>query len=110
MHRFFQMWQQNDCSVAKITETNPSGCLHDLYAWTGVTVGWGATAINTPPPQPFTDQSTFQGAVSMGFYNMAAGDYPIFKALADTYALGEYRLHLAQVLAKRTIKAALEAA
>ena len=31
-------------------------------------------------------------------------------ALSDTYASGEYRVHLAQVLAKRTIKAALEAA
>jgi carbon-monoxide dehydrogenase medium subunit len=31
-------------------------------------------------------------------------------ALADTYASGEYRVHLAQVLAKRAIKAALEAA
>jgi carbon-monoxide dehydrogenase medium subunit len=31
-------------------------------------------------------------------------------ALSDTYATGEYRVHLAQVLAKRAIKAALEAA
>jgi carbon-monoxide dehydrogenase medium subunit len=31
-------------------------------------------------------------------------------ALSDTYASGEYRVHLAQVLAKRAIEAALEAA
>jgi aerobic carbon-monoxide dehydrogenase medium subunit len=31
-------------------------------------------------------------------------------ALSDTYASGEYRVHLAEVLAKRAIKAALEAA
>jgi carbon-monoxide dehydrogenase medium subunit len=31
-------------------------------------------------------------------------------AFSDTYASGEYRVHLAQVLAKRAIKAALEAA
>ena len=31
-------------------------------------------------------------------------------ALADTYASSEYRVHLAQVLAKRAIKAALAAA
>jgi carbon-monoxide dehydrogenase medium subunit len=31
-------------------------------------------------------------------------------AIGDTYASGEYRVHLAQVLAKRAIKAALEAA
>ncbi len=31
-------------------------------------------------------------------------------ALSDRYASGEYRVQLAQVLAKRAIKAALEAA
>jgi carbon-monoxide dehydrogenase medium subunit len=31
-------------------------------------------------------------------------------AIGDTYASGEYRVHLAEVLAKRAIKAALEAA
>jgi Phosphoesterase family len=89
MHRFYQMWQQNDCSVATISSSNPSGCMHDLYTWTGITVGWGSAAINTPPPQPFTDQSTFQGGVAMGFYNMAKGDWPIFKMLADTYAISD---------------------
>jgi phospholipase C len=89
MHRFYQMWQQNDCSVGTISSSNPSGCMHDLYTWTGITVGWGSAAINTPPPQPFTDQSTFQGGVAMGFYNMAKGDWLIFKMLADTYAISD---------------------
>jgi CO/xanthine dehydrogenase FAD-binding subunit len=31
-------------------------------------------------------------------------------ALSDTYASGEYRIHLAEVLASRAIKAALAAA
>src|SRR6202012_4701595 len=30
-HRFYQMWQQSDCSVATITRDDPSGCLSDLY-------------------------------------------------------------------------------
>jgi len=89
MHRFYQMWQQNDCSTANISSSNPSGCVHDLYTWTGVTVGWGATEPNTPPPSDFTDESTFQGAVAMGFYNMATGDYPYFKSLADNYAISD---------------------
>lgn len=89
MHRFYQMWQENDCSAANITSTNPSGCLHDLYAWTAVSVGWADAAENSPPPDPFTDQSTFQGGLSMGFYNMANGDWPGFKALADTYAISD---------------------
>jgi phospholipase C len=87
VHRFYQMWQQVDCSVASMTASNPSGCAHDLYAWVATSVGWGTS--NTPPPSPFEDQSTFQGGVSMGFYNMAAGDVPYFRTLADTYALSD---------------------
>src|ERR1700732_1901038 len=29
IHRFYQMWQQSDCSVAHATEHNPTGCLSD---------------------------------------------------------------------------------
>ncbi len=43
VHRFFQMWQQNDCSVANMTASNPSGCAHDLYTWVATTVGWQIT-------------------------------------------------------------------
>jgi phospholipase C len=39
VHRFFQMWQQNDCAGANTTEENPSGCNHDLYAWVATSVG-----------------------------------------------------------------------
>jgi phospholipase C len=31
IHRFFQMWQQSDCSLVNATPHNPSGCLNDLY-------------------------------------------------------------------------------
>ena len=31
VHRFYQMWQQADCSTAYITTSNPSGCLSDLF-------------------------------------------------------------------------------
>jgi hypothetical protein len=31
-HRFFQNWQQMDCSIANATASNPSGCLADLFA------------------------------------------------------------------------------
>ncbi|MBV9376101.1 MAG: phosphoesterase, partial [Alphaproteobacteria bacterium] len=30
-HRFYQMWQQSDCSIHNATEDNPTGCLSDLY-------------------------------------------------------------------------------
>lgn len=85
-HRFFQMWQQNDCSAPKISAGNPSGCAHDLYAWVAITVGWQITKDGNPPTD---DQGTFQGGVAMGFYNMAAGDYPYFEALAQNYAIND---------------------
>jgi phospholipase C len=89
MHRFYQMWQQNDCSLAHATKENPSGCLHDLYAWVALTVGWGT--LDTPPPSPeaWTQNFTFQGGTSMGFYNMAGGDLPYLKSLADSSAISD---------------------
>src|SRR5262249_20105267 len=30
IHRFYQMWQQSDCSVQHATQDNPTGCLNDL--------------------------------------------------------------------------------
>jgi phospholipase C len=83
VHRFYQMWQQSDCSIANITPQNPSGCNHDFFTWVAVTVGWGFT---NPPT---TDQSTYQGGVAMGFYNMAQGDFPYFLDLAENYAISD---------------------
>ncbi len=89
MHRFYQMWQQIDCNGNKISPANPSGCAIDLYPWVATTVGWGPIFENTPPPSPFTDQTTWMGGVSMGFYNMAAGDVPYFASLANRYTLSD---------------------
>lgn len=93
VHRFFQMWQQADCDVSHSTTTNPSGCLSDLFAWTEVTVG----SNNNGKPQPAnfsTDYApgkvtTREGAGAMGFYNMAEGDAPYSKFLADHYAMSD---------------------
>ncbi|MEO6829024.1 MAG: alkaline phosphatase family protein, partial [Acidobacteriaceae bacterium] len=89
MHRFYQMWQQIDCSAATMSASNPSGCMHDLYPWTATTVGWGPILENTPPPPSFTDETTAQGSVAMGFYNMAAGDVPYLASLANQYTLAD---------------------
>ena len=80
------MWQQNDCSAANITASNPSGCTHDLYSWVATTVGWQITKDGLPPTD---NQGTFQGGVAMGFYNMAAGDYPYFQWLAQNYTISD---------------------
>ncbi|MBF6571050.1 MAG: phosphoesterase [Candidatus Binataceae bacterium] len=83
VHRFYQMWQQSDCSAATMTAANPSGCMHDLVTWVATTVGWGVTK------PPTTDEGTYQGGVAMGYYNMAMGDYPTLLLLADNYAIND---------------------
>jgi phospholipase C len=75
VHRFFQMWQDYD-----------EGKM-DLFTWVGVTVGTGGSG--NPPPSPFTNQSTNQGGVSMGFFNMSQEDAPVFKFIADNYGISD---------------------
>ena len=72
IHRFFQMWQQID------------GGANDLYVWVAETAGSGMD--NEPPRSPL---GTRQGGIAMGFYNMAAGEAPYFRALADQYAIAD---------------------
>ncbi|MGH3498234.1 MAG: alkaline phosphatase family protein [Nocardioidaceae bacterium] len=69
LHRFYQMWQQND------------GNRHDQYVWTANTAGDDNGAV---PPAPIS-----QGAVSMGFYNVRHGDAPLLTALARRYAMSD---------------------
>jgi len=85
VHRFYQMFQQLDCSASYATQTNPSGCRADLFPWVEVSVGAGANG--NPPPQDLNDETTLEGATSMGFYNVQQGDAPYFKQLADQYTL-----------------------
>ena len=74
IHRFYQMYQQ------------VSGGANDLWTWVHETAG---DSNGNPPPSPFTDQSTDQGALDMGFYNMAGGDAPTFNYLAHHYAMSD---------------------
>ncbi|MYN19678.1 phosphoesterase [Rugamonas sp. FT107W] len=71
-HRFFQMWQQVD------------GGKNDMFVWVADQTGPGPSN-----PAPLAPGKTGQGAVAMGFYNMARGDAPLFKKLADQYALAD---------------------
>jgi phospholipase C len=87
VHRFFQMWQQADCSTAYSTEFDPAGCRRDLFPWVEVTVGAGSNG--KAQPAGFNDLSTGEGSASMGFYNMAQGDAPYLKQLADEYTISD---------------------
>jgi acid phosphatase len=71
VHRFFQMWQQLD------------GGRNDLFVWVGLTSGEGAENRDDP------EADTRQGGLAMGFYNMAMGDAPYLRELAERYALAD---------------------
>jgi phospholipase C len=73
IHRFYQMWQQSDCSLANATRSNPSGCLNDLYPF--VAIGFSTT-----------DHSVGN---SMAVLNVNKGDAPFLKNLADQYTLSD---------------------
>jgi phospholipase C len=93
VHRFYQMWQQEDCDISHATPANPSGCLADFFTWTEVTVG--SNVNGKAQPMPFcTDYApncttTGEGATSMAFYNMQNGDASYTKHLADNYAFSD---------------------
>jgi phospholipase C len=93
VHRFYQMWQQEDCNASYATPANPSGCKADFFTWTEVTVG--SNNNGKPQPSPFcTDYvpgcaTTGEGATAMSFYNMLNGDAPYTKELADNYAMSD---------------------
>jgi phospholipase C len=74
LHRFYQMYQE------------VAGGANDLWTWVHETAG---DSNGAPPPNPFTDQSTNQGALDMGFYNMAEGDAPTFEFLARHFAMSD---------------------
>ena len=69
IHRFYQMWQQYGSHNGQ------------LSTWVANTAG-DDNGANPPAP-------IFQGGLSMGYYNMAQGDAPIFKNLALHYAISD---------------------
>ena len=112
VHRFYQMWQQENCSLLHTTFDNPSGCNHKLFAWVEVTIGAGADSITSDAPQPplcadttppdtipcFTTNflpgtpyatTTGEGSTALGFYNVQQGDVAYFKSLADNFAMSD---------------------
>ena len=93
VHRFYQMWQEQDCNVAIGTATNPEGCQRDLYSYVETTVGAGtngvAQAANFSTDYTPAAKTTGEGSTALGFYNVAKGDAPYLKQLADNYAMSD---------------------
>ena len=89
VHRFYQMWQQADCNAALATADNPSGCLNDLFPWVEVTIGAGSDGSSGSTSPPTSYLSTGEGSTAMEFFNVAKGDAPYMKLLADQYTLSD---------------------
>jgi phospholipase C len=87
VHRFFQMWQQTDCSKANATTANPSGCLNDLFPWVETTIGAGSNG--EAQAVGFNEDSTGEGSTAMQYQSVAQGDVPYFTSLAQQYALSD---------------------
>jgi phospholipase C len=73
IHRFYQMWQQSDCSIASATKANPVGCLRDLYPFVNISFRTADAGVGN----------------SMAFFNVNAGDAPFLKQLADQFTLSD---------------------
>jgi phospholipase C len=106
VHRFYQMWQQMNCSLSQATADNPSGCNASLFSYVETTVGAGTNGVAQPPLCSanggvlpcFTynylasnpdAQTTGEGSTALGFYNVQQGDVPYFTRLADEYTLSD---------------------
>jgi len=86
IHRFYQMWQQTDCTFSS---AKGAICKNDLFPWVEVSAG---DSNGNPPPAGFTwtgqgSVTTGEGSTSMGFYNVTQGDAPYLTSLAYQYTL-----------------------
>jgi phospholipase C len=93
VHRFYQMWQQLNCSHSAASRDNPSGCNAGLFAWVEVTVGAGTNGVAQPSnfstEYSPTATTTGEGSTALGFYNVQQGDVPYFTSLANKYAMSD---------------------
>jgi phospholipase C len=93
VHRFYQMWQQLNCSHSAASRDNPSGCNAGLFAWVEVTVGAGTNGV--AQPENFSIEyspnatTTGEGSSALGFYNIQQGDVPYFTSLVNKYAMSD---------------------
>jgi phospholipase C len=72
-HRFYQAWQQQDCSVTNATKDNPTGCLNDLFAFVMATYS----------------ASNKSAGNEMGFYDAEQEQASFLKTLADRFTLSD---------------------
>ena len=79
VHRFYQMWQQLDCSAAHGRAANPSGCRADLFPWVETTVGAGTNGL-AQPDVASTCATTRRGLDGDGLLQRPAGRRAVLQA------------------------------
>ncbi len=94
VHRFYQMWQQLDCSVAHATATNPSGCDAALFSWVEVTVGAGANGLHAAGElqhRVFAHRHDHRRRLDRAWVSTTCrtATRPTSSSLADNYAMSD---------------------
>jgi phospholipase C len=72
-HRFYQAWQQQNCSIENASKDNPTGCVSDLFPFVMATYSATNKSLGN----------------SMGFYNAEQEQAPVLKMLADRFTLSD---------------------
>jgi phospholipase C len=72
-HRFYQNWQQFDCTVLNASKDDPSGCLKDLFPFVITTFSTNDNGVGN----------------SMAFFNVNDQDATFLRALADQYTMSD---------------------
>ena len=67
VHRFYQMWQQLDCSLEHASRENPSGCNGKLFSWVETTVGAGTNGLT-------------QAQYAQGYYGPSFSEFFVYPA------------------------------
>jgi phospholipase C len=81
-HRFYQAWQQSDCSVHNATKANPTGCLNDLFPFV-------MSTFDLNDSQSPAVQGNFSEGNEMGFYDAEQEEASTLKTLADRFSLSD---------------------
>jgi phospholipase C len=88
VHRFYQMWQQLDCSLEHASWENPSGCNAKLFSWVEATVGAGTNGLT----QALYAQG-YYGPSFSEFFQYPAGYSATNPPTATEWTANEYALY-----------------
>ena len=88
VHRFYQMWQQLNCSLEHASWDNPSGCNGKLFSWVEATVGAGTNGLT----QAQYAQS-YYGPSFSEFFQYPAGYSATNPPTAAQWTANEYALY-----------------